>query len=211
MMIFKDRKSAGQLLVKRLTEYKNKQDTIVLGIPRGGVVVAYEVARVLNLPLDVVITRKIGAPSQKELALGAVDPDGKTIWDESLLSEMGLKTDDLKDEIIRQLLEIERREVAYRGGREPLKVNGEKVILVDDGIATGSTTLSAINFLKRLGAKKVILATPVVAGSVLKKLKKEADQVIVLHQPEHLGAVGQFYQNFEVVGDDQVIAILDSL
>lgn len=192
MKIFKDRKSAGILLANRLKKIKAD---LVLGIPRGGVVVAKEVAKELNLPLDVVITRKIGAPNQPELALGAVDPDGKVVGG-------------LKFNIDEEMKEIKRRENLYRSGREPLEVKNKTVLLVDDGIATGATVLSAIKYLKRHGAK-VILAVPVASQEALERVKNDSEQIIILHTPEYFQAVGQFYQEFEPVSDSEVVQYLN--
>ena len=139
MKIFKDRQSAGKLLAKRLIHFSHGRSNIVLGIPRGGVVVAAEVAKELKLPLDIIITRKIGHPNQPELALGAVDPDGEVVWDEELAN--GLKVG-----VLRELRELKRREKIYRIGRSPLDVSNKIVILTDDGIATGATTLAAVKY-----------------------------------------------------------------
>ena len=150
MKIFKDRQSAGKLLAKHLKQYKHQANILVLGIPRGGVVVAAEIAKSLNLlPLDIIITRKIGHPSQPEFALGAVDADGQVLWEEELLNDLGLRIDDLKTEVNEEVEEIKRREQVYKQGGEPLDLNGKTAILVDDGIATGATILTAINYLKR--------------------------------------------------------------
>lgn len=208
MMIFKDRESAGELLAKRLADYKNKQDMIVLGIPRGGVVVAFEIAKKLRLPLDIVVTRKIGAPFQKELALGAVDPAGQVVWEEGLLEDLGFKIQDLRDEVSTQLNEIERREKLYRASKPPLDVENKEVILVDDGIATGATMLSSIRYLKSVGASRVLVAVPVVAEEVMKKISLQTDKMVVLHAPEFLGAVGSFYEDFSPVSDQEVIELL---
>lgn len=203
MKIFKDRKSAGILLANRLKKIKAD---LVLGIPRGGVVVAKEVATSLNLPLDVVITRKIGAPNQPELALGAVDQDGKVV------GASNLKIDD-------EIAEIKRRENLYRHTRPGLAklIEGKTVILVDDGIATGATVLSAIKYLKRHGAK-VILAVPVASKEALEKVtselashpeRSEGSSIVILHIPDYFQAVGQFYQEFESVSDSEVVQYLN--
>lgn len=204
MKIFKNRQSAGKILAKRLRNFKAD---LVLGIPRGGVVVAAEIAKDLNLPLDIVVTRKIGAPGQEELAVGALDPDGKVVWDEQLMRDLGFMIYDLREQVKNALEEIQRREKVYRQGRKPLDISGKIVILVDDGIATGSTVLSAVKYLKRHGAK-VILAVPVASGGALKKVKNECEQIIALQVPEYFGAVGQFYQQFEAVSDEEVIQYL---
>lgn len=197
MKIFKDRIAAGKLLAKRL---KNIPADLVLGIPRGGVVVASEIANSLKLPLDIIITRKIGAPNQEELALGAVDPDGEVIWEEGLV-------DDLKKEVQKALQELKRREKLYRQGREELDISGKTVILVDDGMATGLTTLSAIKYLKRHEVK-VILAMPVVSQEALKKVTDEVEKSVVLEIPSYFQSVGQFYQQFLPVSDKEVVELL---
>lgn len=195
MMIFKNRQSAGKLLAKRLKEFRDKPNVLVLGIPRGGVVVASEIAKKLRLPLDIIVTRKIGAPYQPELALGAVDPDGQVV------GGLNLKVDE-------QLEEIKRREKLYREGRKASSdVENKIVILVDDGLATGLTVISAISYLRRHGAKRIILAVPVASKEALEKI--DADKVEVLYIPEYLQAVGQFYQNFEEVNDEKVIQLLN--
>lgn len=216
MKIFKDRQSAGRLLAKRLGHLSSDsprgeagRGTIVLGIPRGGVVVAKEVARELNLPLDIIVTRKIGAPFQPELALGAVDADGEVIGEVSAFGE-------IREAVEREIGEIKRREKLYRQNRHerrPLArlVAGKMVILVDDGIATGATTLAAINFLKRHGAKKIILAIPVASEEAVDRVSREIGEmgeVVVLETPEYFQAVGQFYENFPPVEDEQVIQYL---
>lgn len=220
MKIFKDRKSAGKLLTKHLKEYKSKDNTVVLGIPRGGVVIAAEVAKCLNLPLDIIVTRKIGHPNQPELAVGAVDADGEVVWDQELLTQLKLKIsgacdlavfENLKLKIEDERDEIKRREEVYRQGRRPLDVSNKTVILTDDGIATGATILSAINYLIRHQAQKVILAVPVASKEAKNKIIKvlgEFGEVVVLETPLNFGAVGQFYHHFESVADQEVVQLL---
>lgn len=205
MKIFKDRQSAGILLANRL---KDTKADLVLGIPRGGVVVAYEVAKGLKLPLDILVTRKIGVPGQPELAIGAIDADGETVWEKKLLSDLRLKIYDLREEVKKQWKELKRREGLYRHKRGRLwRLEEKKIILVDDGVATGATTLAAIKYLKRHGAK-VILAVPIASKDAWEKLSKEADESIVLEIPENFQAVGQFYQQFEPVTDQEVVQYL---
>ena len=208
MKIFKNRQSAGQLLAKRL---KNTKADLVLGIPRGGVVVAKEIAKELNLPLDVLVVRKIGAPFQPELALGAVDPDGEVVWEESLLKEVGTRREELVETIKNEWQELKRREDVYRAGKDELNISGRTVILVDDGIATGSTTLSAVNYLKRHGASKIILAIPVASKEAQERVIRElgeAGEGRILEVPEYFQAVGQFYQDFPEVSDQEVVSLL---
>lgn len=204
MKIFKDRIAAGQLLANRL---ENTKADLVLGIPRGGVVVAAKVAKDLNLPLDIVVTRKIGAPGQEELALGAVDPDGEVVWDNELLAQLDPPAGGLKLKIEEAKEEIQRREKLYRQGRSPLDVSGKTVILTDDGMATGSTILAAVKYLKRHGAK-IILAMPVTSSDALKKVEREVESSVILEIPEYFAAVGQFYQQFEAVPDAEVVQLL---
>lgn len=204
MKIFKSRQSAGKLLAAGLRGIKAD---LVLGIPRGGVVVAAEIAKSLKLPLDIVITRKIGAPGQIELAVGAIDPDGKVIWDDQLLRQLNLQISNLKFKIKNARDEIRRREAAYRQEKEPLSVINKTAILVDDGMATGATILSAVNYLKRHGAT-VVLAVPIASPEALAKAEQAIDKSIVLETPLNFQAVGQFYQQFEPVTDEEVIQLL---
>lgn len=208
MKIFKNRQAAGKLLAKRLKQFKAREDTVVLSIPRGGVVVAKEIARSLKLPLDILVTRKIGAPFQSELALGAVDADGDVVWDEALLEETRVSKDELEDIIGREVEEIKRREEVYRGDRKPLDFSGKVVILVDDGLATGSTILAALRFLKMHRAKKIVLAVPVASKESINKVEKEIDEVVILDIPEFFQAVGQFYQDFKPISDQEVVSLL---
>lgn len=205
MTIFRDRQSVGKLLANRL---KTSHADLVLGIPRGGVVVAAEIAKFLKLPLNVIVTRKIGAPMQPELALGAVDPDRETVWEKHLLDDLALKTADLREIIQNEWEEVKRREDSYRLGKKPLELKNKAVILVDDGIATGSTILAAINFLKRHQAKKIIVAVPVASQEAAERLSGEVDEVIILETPDYFQAVGQFYQEFLPVSDQEVIQLL---
>lgn len=205
MKILKDRGAAGKLLADRL---QNIQADLVLGIPRGGVTVAYKIARQLNLPLDIIVTRKIGAPSQEELALGAIDPDEEVVWDKKLLKELKIENGQLTVGIKKQKEEIKRREKIYRQDKRPLNVSNKTIILVDDGMATGSTVLSAINYLKRHKAK-VILAVPVASKEALEKVKDKVKQVVALEIPEYFQAVGEFYQDFQAVTDKEVIELLN--
>lgn len=211
MIIFKDRKTAGQFLAKKLYKFKARKDVLVLGIPRGGVVVANEIAKKLKLPLDIVITRKIGAPNQPELALGAVDPNGLVVWDNGLLTQLELKISNLKFKIDEEVREITRREKVYRKGKDSLAVRNKTVLLIDDGIATGATVLSAVKYLKSLKAKKVVVAVPVGASDSINKISRVADEILVPYKEEHFNAVGVFYKNFEAVEDKEVISTLSRL
>lgn len=207
MKIFKDRKSAGKLLARHLKQYKGQKNIMVLGIPRGGVVVAAEVAESLKLPLDIIVTRKIGHPNQPELAVGAVDEDGEVVDSAREFGEIS----ELMEIVKKEVAEIKRREAVYRQGKKPLDIAGKTIILVDDGIATGSTTLAAINYLKKHQAKKIILAVPVASQEAVEKVIKqlgEVGEVIVLETPQYFQAVGQFYYQFEPVEDEEVVQLL---
>lgn len=198
------------MLATKLQDYKKEKNVIVLAIPRGGVVVAEEISRLLGIPLDVLITRKIGAPQNPELAIGAVGPGGLRIIDWELAGRVGADTRYLKAQISKLKSEIKEREEKFRKGKTTLEVSRKTIILVDDGIATGATTQAAVAYLKSKKAKKIILAIPVAPPEVVEKLKPMVDKIICLDQPEFFAAVGQFYREFEQVTDDEVIKILRS-
>ena len=207
-MIFEDRIDAGRRLAKALKEYANKADTLVLALPRGGVVVGYEVSAALNLPLDIVCPRKIGAPSNPELAIGAVTETGEGILSDDLVTALGVSESYIQDTIQQEKEEALRRLAHYRQGRPPRQLKGVTTILVDDGIATGSTMLAAIKTCKTEGAHPLILAVPVAPPDTFKRLQKEVDLAICLSTPTGFYAVGQFYNVFEQTSDDEVIALL---
>jgi len=175
-LVFMNRRDAGQQLAAKLIGYKNK-NPFVLGIPRGGVVVAAEVARELGAPLDVIIPRKIGAPFNKELAVGAVAPDGTTIFDERALFMLGLKKADLEDQVRHELEEISRRSNTYRGNRKPPVLQGKTVIMVDDGIATGMTARAALESVRKLDPDSLVLAVPVASMEAVSQLKQDVDEL----------------------------------
>jgi putative phosphoribosyl transferase len=210
-MRFHDRTQAGQLLARELAELSGRPDAIVLGVPRGGVVVAYEVAKALDVPLDVHITRKIGAPHNPELAIGAVASDGTTFLDQALIRSMHVSNEYIQAEVERQRQEIGRRLTAYRGARPEPDVEGKTVVLVDDGVATGATVLTSLRALRQRRPAQLILAIPVGAASSLRMLRPEADRIICLHAPEEFWAVGAFYAYFDQTSDKKVIHLLQSL
>ena len=185
------------------------KDVVVLGIPRGGVVIGKEVAEVLGCALDVIVVKKLGAPSQSELAIGAVgETNGSKYVDERIIQNLGVSIQYLGEEIERKKKEIKRREKLYRQGKPPLDLKGKIVIVVDDGVATGATIIAACREVWNNEPKKVIIGLPVLAKDTLKKLEKEADEVIFLEAPRMFFAVGQFYQKFLQVEDEKVIEIL---
>lgn len=209
-MIFQDRCDAGRQLAERLASLKDQADITVLGIPRGGVLVAAEVARALNAPLGVFLAHKLGAPFNPELAIGAVTGNGEILLDEDLVSELRLSPTDIAREAERQRKEIERRMTLYQQGRPPLDVKNKTVILVDDGVATGSTVLASLRALRRQQPARLILAIPVGPADTLQKLGRECDQVVVLDAPVIFLAVGNFYQRFEQTSDEKVIQLLNA-
>jgi len=206
-LLFNDRRDAGKSLARRLVSL-DIEDPVVLGIPRGGVVVAHEVARTLHAPLDVIIPRKVGAPQNPELAIGAVAQDGTFVADEALVRSLGVSDDYLRAEIERQRAEIERRLSLYRRGRQAVAVSGRTALVVDDGIATGATVMASLRGIRSQNPARVVLAVPVAPPDTLERLADEADDIVCLASPEPFYAVGQFYRHFEQTTDDQVIALV---
>ncbi len=207
MAYFADRVEAGKRLALAFCHFAGK-NAIVLAIPRGGVVVGYEIADELSLPLDVIIPRKIGAPDNAELAIGAMTEDGTIILDERLVSYLGVSQDYIRAESSRQKSEIERRLKVYRGNEPYPNLKGRDVIAVDDGIATGSTMKAALASVKNKGARTVIVAVPVAPPSTIEELNKQADRVVCLYTPEYFQAIGQFYVDFNQTTDEEVIELL---
>ena len=206
MRVFRDRAEAGRALARELAACGTGAagDAVVLGLPRGGVVVAAEVARALKAPLDVAVVRKIGAPGNPEFAIAAVDGDGVVVGDPSpYAGEAYVAT-----AVAAQREEIVRREHAYRSGRTAVDTSGRTAIVVDDGVATGLTALAALRWLRRHGAKRIVFAAPVGAPGSLRALAEAADEVVVLETPIDFVAVGQAYADFRQVEDDEVIRAL---
>ncbi len=208
--MFEDRRDAGRALARSFRESeasRDAQDAIVLGLPRGGVPVAYEVAHALDLPLDVFIVRKLGVPGQGELAMGAIASDGTVAINLAVIEEFRIPQDAIGAAAEREKLEIERREVAYRNGRPPARIEGRAVIVVDDGVATGASMLAAARALRRR-ARKVIVAVPVAANSTCNELRKEVDEIVCVRIPWPFYSVGSFYRNFEQTTDEEVRTLL---
>lgn len=204
--MLQDRTDAGRQLAERLEQYRGT-DAVILVLPRGGVVTGYEIANALGLPLDIIVTRKIGHPANPEYAICAVDAEGTLLCDEAeraLVSEKWLA-----EEVEHQRKEAARRVKVYRGERDPLNMKGKTAIIVDDGIATGLTMRLAIKAAKMLEPRRVVVAVPVASAEIVGTLKREADELLVLLPPEEFaGAVGAHYQRFEQVNDDTVIKLL---
>lgn len=205
MTLFRDREEGGLALARALSKYRGT-DTVVYGLPRGGVVTAKAVAAALEVPLDLVITRKLGHPAQPEYAVGAITEDGEAVLNEELLAELPPQW--LEREKAIQLKEARRRRTAYLGGRPPLPVRGKTAILVDDGIATGYTIKAAARAIRRMGPARLIVAAPVAPAGIEQRLAGFADEVVVLRTPEDFYAISQFYRHFSQVEDDEVIALL---
>jgi len=204
-MIFKNRHEAGKQLAKKLSKFKNKKDVIVLGIPRGGVEVAFQVAKMLKAPLSIVVTKKIGHPSEPEFAIGAVSP-GHHIVDEEYKNKV--EKDYIKKTVREMNREIRRRYKEYTKGKMP-KIRNKIAIIVDDGLATGYTMLVAIKYVKSKNPKKLIVSVPIAAQDSLEKVKAIADDVICLHVPIFFGAVGSFFQEFTQLEDEDVKSYLE--
>jgi putative phosphoribosyl transferase len=204
--IFADRAEAGERLAVALGELAG-EDVVVLAIPRGGVIVGEVVARAIGAPLDVVIPRKIGAPGNPELGLGAIAP-GVRVLDDRIVRALGVTREYLEREIAAQEQEIERRQLAYREGRPPVDVRGKVAVVVDDGIATGGTAAAALRWAGSRGAREVVLAVPVAPPASLARLRDEADRIVVLATPEPFLAVGEWYRTFDQTTDDEVVSAL---
>jgi putative phosphoribosyl transferase len=206
---YRNRSEAGRCLVPALAQYKSKPDVLVLGLTRGGVPVAAEVASGLEAPLDVIVVRKLGVPVQPELAMGAVAGDGTEIVDMELVRALGLTAKDVDSVLSRERLELARREKLYRGGRSPLDLKERTAILVDDGLATGSTMLAAVAYARKRLAKRVVVAVPVASADAIEKFRDKVDECVCLATPEPFFAVGEWYWNFLPVSDSEVVKLLE--
>jgi putative phosphoribosyl transferase len=206
-MIFKDRSDAGRQLAEELIAFCDCKDLIVIGLARGGVIVAAEIAAALHVPLNVIVVRKIGAPGNEELALGAISESGEGVFNESLVSLLGVSRDYLQREVDRQRALIKERLSLYRSHASPLDVQNKTVILVDDGIATGASMRVAIHSLRSSGVKTLVLAVPVAAPDSLQKIEKEVDQVVCLYSPSFFESVGSFYEVFDQTTDAEIITL----
>ncbi len=205
---FKDRGEAGRLLGAALHGYAGRTDVIVLGLPRGGVPVAAQVALLLRAPLDVCLVRKLGAPGHEELAMGAIASGGVRVLNGDVIRSHGISDRDLEAVTARESEELGRREQRYRRGRAPLDLQGRVILLVDDGIATGASMFAALRALRAMGPTSCIVATPVAPPSTLAALEGEADRVICLQPEENLIAVGYWYEDFNQTTDEEVQACL---
>ncbi len=209
---FRDRDQAGRLLGEAVKARPLCQDALVLALPRGGVPVGYEVAKILGAPLDVMVVRKLGFPGQPELAMGAIGSGGVRVLDERLIREVGIfSKNEIERIAAREAHEVERREQNYRAGRPALDLQGRRVVLVDDGLATGSTMLAAIECVKRLAASAVMVAVPVASRQAGERVRKLADGYVCLATPESFGAVGEWYEDFRQTSDADVRKLLEQV
>lgn len=207
-MIFHDRKYAGKKLAEKLEKYK-QSNAIILALPRGGVPVAAEIATVLKSPLEVLIVRKIGAPFYSELAVGAICEEEEPIWNQAILYQLGLATNDLSRIVTAEREKIKNQIKIFRKSQKLSSISKKTVIIVDDGLATGATMSAAVKFLKKKGAAKIVIAVPVAAKRSSAKLRNKVDEVVALEEREDLISVGQWYKDFTQVTDQEVVELLE--
>jgi len=205
---FADRREAGRILAKDLLPYRDRAGVVVLGLPRGGIPVAFEVARALRRPLDVFVVRKLGAPGQEELAMGAIASGGIVVINDEVVEALHVSREVLREEIARERLELVRRERLYRGDRPALEVFGRAVILVDDGLATGSTMRAAVRALRRNRPAEIVVAVPTASPVICDEFRCIADSCVCTITPEPFRAVGLWYDDFEQVSDEEVCRLL---
>jgi putative phosphoribosyl transferase len=208
-MVFHDRRDAGRQLAARLQEYAGDPNVLVLALPRGGVPVAFEVARALQAPLDVFLVRKIGVPGQEELAMGAVATGGVRVLNQGVVQALDIPAEALDAMTAQARSELARRERLYRGDRPPPDIRGRTVILVDDGLATGSSMRAAVEALRQQHPARIIVAVPVAAASTCDDLRDEVDDAVCLFTPEPFHAVGLWYEDFSQTTDDEIRDLLD--
>jgi putative phosphoribosyl transferase len=210
MLIFNNRSDAGKILSQELQKYKGRKDTIVLGLPRGGVVAAYEAAKELKLPLDIFPVRKLGVPGQKELAMGAVTSEGTKYINEDVVGILGIPGNIIDEVAKNELKEIERQEKLYRENKEKIDIKGKTIILIDDGLATGATMHAAVNALRLSNPSKIIAAVPVVSKESSEEMKKIADEFVAVLTPVFFRGVGEWYADFSQVSDEEVRRLLNT-
>ena len=208
-MIFEDRGEAGHELAAKLRKYANRSDVVILALPLGGVPVGYAVAQELNAPLDIFAVRKLGVPGYEELAMGAIATGGVRVLNEDLVEQLEFSSDVIDRVAGREQLELERRERLYRGDRPPINVRNQIVILIDDGLATGSTMRAAVRALRAWQPARIVVAVPVGPRASCAELMEEADEVVCAAMPEPFRGVGLWYQNFEQTTDREVRELLD--
>ncbi len=206
---FRDRRDAGRRLAEELGGYAGQAGVVVLALPRGGTPVAHEVARALEAPLDVFMVRKLGIPWNEEYAMGAIASGGEQWLDARVVHELGISRSDIENVVAREQRELARRERTYRRGRPPPALHGRTVILVDDGLATGSTMLAAVRAVRRQQPARTVVAVPVASAEACELLRREADEVVCAQVPESFLGVGRWYVDFSQTTDEEVCALLD--
>jgi predicted phosphoribosyltransferase len=206
---FQNRAEAGVLLGKRLAAYAERPDVLILALPRGGVPVGFEIAKALHAPLDVLIVRKLGVPGQEELAMGAIVSGGMQVLNESVVESLGISAQEIQAAAAREQTELERREHVYRGGRPSPAIRGRTVILVDDGIATGTTMRIALVAVRRQGPSRLVLAVPVAPSSTCRELKPLVDEMVCLLTPQDFVAISLWYEDFRQTSDQEVCDLLE--
>ena len=209
-LVFRDRVEAGQLLAEALVRHDDEQGVIVLALPRGGVPVAAEIARRLKVPLDVLVVRKLGVPGHEELAMGAITSGGVQVMHDAVVRAFGVLPETIRKVVADEQRELRRRELAYRGHCGAPQISGKKVILVDDGIATGSTLRAALKALRQQRPQRITVAVPVSSRDAAATLRPQADDFIALSVPDDFTSVGQWYQDFAQTSDEEVKTLLES-
>lgn len=208
-MQFADREDGGRRLATALAAYRGDANAIVLGLPRGGVVTAAAIAEALELPFDVLVVRKLGTPGQEELAMGAIGPGGIRVLNEDVVGALRISDSQIEAETRHETEELERREALFRGGQAPLQLEGKIVILVDDGLATGSTMAAAVSVVRRHHPAKIVLAVPVAPIDTVERFEPMVDELLCLETPSPFYAVGSWYSDFTQVEDDEVVRLLE--
>ena len=209
MALFKDRRDAGKQLAQELSAYAGRSDVIVLALPRGGVPVAYEVARALNTPLDIFIVRKLGLPGHEELAIGAIASGGIRVLNHDIVQALKIPQTMIDTVTRQELQELERRERAYRGDRPPPEVRGRTVILIDDGLATGASMRAAVAALRAQNPARIVVAVPTAAPETYAAFESEVDEIVCAMTPEPFYGVGRWYEDFSQTTDEEVRALLE--
>ena len=209
MQRFTDRMQAGKLLAERLEAYANRPDALVLALPRGGVPVGFALAEALNLPLDILLVRKLGVPGHEEVAMGAIASGGGRIIRHDIVKMLGITDEAIEETTRRERAEMQRRDLLYRAGQPPPRVEGREILLVDDGLATGATMMAAVQALRTRRPARVVVAVPVGAADACRLLSDEADEVVCLRMPEPFHAVSPWYDEFPQTGDREVIDLLE--
>jgi predicted phosphoribosyltransferase len=208
-MLFADRRDAGRVLAERLHAYEGLRDVLVLALPRGGVPVAYEVARALHAPLDVFLVRKLGVPGQEELAMGAIATGGICLLNEHVVRTLQIPTDEIEQVIEEEQQELRRREQLYRDDRPRPEVRGRTIVLVDDGLATGASMRAAVAALRKQGTARIVVAVPIAPPETYREFQSEVDEVVCAETPEPFFSVGRWYEDFSQTTDEEVHELLD--